>query len=54
MQGFDAKFTDFPNYIIGITKEIWEARGLHTLHRYYSPDIVVCAPRPRSSSATGR
>ncbi|AZL58235.1 nuclear transport factor 2 family protein [Tabrizicola piscis] len=44
MQGFDAKFRDFPDYIIGITKEIWEDRGLHTLHRYYSPDIVVRSP----------
>ncbi len=44
MQGFDARFRDFPDYILGITKEIWEDRGLHTLHRYYSPDIVVRSP----------
>lgn len=44
MQGFDPKFTDFPDYIIGITKEIWEDRGIHTLHHYYSPDIVVRSP----------
>ena len=24
MKGFDPKFRDFPDYIIGITKEIWE------------------------------
>ena len=41
MQGFDPKFKDFPDYIIGITKEIWEDRGIATLHRYYSDDIVV-------------
>lgn len=41
MQGFDPKFRDFPDYIIGITKEIWEDRGIATLHRYYAPDIIV-------------
>ncbi|QBK31127.1 nuclear transport factor 2 family protein [Roseitalea porphyridii] len=44
MKGFDAKFSDFPDYILGITKEIWEDRGIHTLHRYYAEDIVVRSP----------
>jgi predicted ester cyclase len=44
MKGFDPKFKDFPDYIIGITKEIWEDRGIATLHRYYSQDIVVRSP----------
>lgn len=44
MKGFDAKFRDLPDYIIGITKEIWEDRGIATLHRYYAPDIVVRSP----------
>ena len=44
MKGFDPKFRDFPDYIIGITKEIWEDRGIHTLHDYYAPDIVVRSP----------
>ena len=44
MKGFDPKFSDFPDYIIGITKEIWEDRGLATLHEYYAPDIVVRSP----------
>ncbi|SLN51663.1 SnoaL-like domain protein [Pseudoruegeria aquimaris] len=44
MKGFDPKFADFPDYIIGITKEIWEDRGIATLHRYYAPDIVVRSP----------
>ena len=50
MRGFDPKFTDFPDYIIGITKEIWEDRGISTLHHYYAPDIVVRSP---SSVVTG-
>ncbi|MBD0865552.1 MAG: nuclear transport factor 2 family protein [Rhodobacteraceae bacterium] len=44
MKGFDPKFRDFPDYIIGITKQIWEDRGIATLHNYYSPDIVVRSP----------
>ncbi|MCP4930859.1 MAG: nuclear transport factor 2 family protein, partial [Candidatus Marinimicrobia bacterium] len=44
MVGFDSKWQDFPDYILGITKEIWEDRGLSTLHNYYSPDIIVRTP----------
>jgi len=44
MTGFDPKFADFPDYIIGITREIWEDRGISTLQGYYAPDIVVRAP----------
>ena len=44
MKGFDPKFRDFPDYIIGITKEIWEDRGIATLHRYYAQEIVVRSP----------
>jgi len=42
--GFDPRWIDFPDYIIGITREIWEARNISTLHRYYSDDIVVRTP----------
>jgi len=44
MRGFSNKFADFPDYIIGITREIWEDRGIATLHEYYAPDIVVRSP----------
>lgn len=44
MQGFSNRFRDFPDYIIGITKEIWEDRGIATLHDYYAPEIVVRSP----------
>lgn len=44
MQGFDPKWKDFPDYIIGITKEIWEERGIATLDHYYAPDIPVRSP----------
>jgi hypothetical protein len=41
---YSEKFRDFPDYIIGITKEIWEDRGVATLNHYYAPDIVVRSP----------
>lgn len=44
MKGFSDRFVDFPDYIVGITKEIWEDRGLATLHGYYASDIVVRSP----------
>jgi len=44
MQGFDARWRDFPDYIIGITKEIWEDRGIATLDHYYAQDIPVRSP----------
>ena len=53
MKGFDAKFRDFPDYILGITKEIWEDRGIATLHRYYHPEIVVRMPGGVSTGNQG-
>lgn len=53
MKGFDPKFKDFPDYIIGITKEIWEDRGLATLHEYYAKDIVVRMPGSVSTGNQG-
>ena len=44
MKGFNPKFADFPDYILGITHEIWEERGVDTLHHYYTPDIIVRSP----------
>jgi hypothetical protein len=44
IKGFDPRWKDFPDYIVGITKEIWEDRGISTLHQYYAPDIVVRSP----------
>jgi hypothetical protein len=44
MKGFSNRWTDFPDYIIGITKEIWEDRGIGTLNHYYTPQVVVRSP----------
>ena len=32
MKDFDPMFIDFPDYIIGITKELWEDRRIAKLH----------------------
>jgi len=44
MKGFDARFRDFPDYILGITKQIWEGRDIASLHQYYAPKIIVRSP----------
>ena len=44
MKGFSNRWKDFPDYIIGITKEIWEDRGVGTLNHYYSANIPVRTP----------
>lgn len=44
MKGFDPSFVDPPDYIIGITREIWEDRRIDRLLDYYAPDIVVRSP----------
>ncbi len=44
MKGFSQRWKDFPDYILGITKEIWEDRGIATLDHYYAPDVIVRTP----------
>lgn len=44
MTGFSQRWRDFPDYIVGITREIWEERGIETLNRTYSTDIPVRTP----------
>ena len=46
MKGFDPRFRDLPDYILTITKEIWEDRGIAALRRYYGPDMIVRSPGP--------
>lgn len=41
MKNFDPKWRDFPHFIIGITKEIWEDRQISLLETCYHKDIVV-------------
>lgn len=44
MKGFDPRFRDVTDYILGITKEIWEDRGIAMLRDYYAPTMAVRSP----------
>lgn len=44
MKGFAPAFDDLPDFILKITKEIWEDRGIHSLEHRYAPNIPVRAP----------
>ena len=44
MKGFSQRWADFPDYILGITKDIWEDRGIATLEHFYAPDVIVRMP----------
>lgn len=53
MKGFSNRWKDLPDYILGITEEIWENRGLATLHHYYSADIPVRTPMGVATGNSG-
>ena len=42
--GFDARWRDVPDFINGITHEIWEGRNIHALRRYYGASMAVRSP----------
>ena len=44
LKGFDPKYKDLPDFILGVTREVWEGRGIGTLRASYAPDIVVRSP----------
>ena len=45
MRGFSNNWKDFPDYILGITKEIWEDRGIGPKIRdYYGKNVIVRMP----------
>jgi SnoaL-like domain len=44
MKGFDPRWKDLPDYILGITKEIWEDRNVHALRGYYEKNMAKRAP----------
>lgn len=44
LEGFDKRWKTFPDFIIGITKDIWEDRNIHHLRRLYADAIVVRSP----------
>lgn len=54
MKGFDDKFRTVPEYILGITREIWEDRGVGpALKRYYADDVLVRAANAMIAGNSG-
>lgn len=44
MKGFGERYATLPDFILGVTREIWEDRGVGPkLKRYYADDVVVRA-----------
>ena len=44
IKGFDAEFTDLPDYIRVITDRIWEGRRIEDINKYYSSTCAVETP----------
>lgn len=44
MKGFDPRYKDLPDYILGITYRIWEGREVDALRELYAPDLIVRSP----------
>lgn len=44
LKDFDPRYMDFPEFILGITRTIWEERHIESLRAYYAPDIIVRSP----------
>ncbi len=42
--GFDPRWRGEEDFILGITREIWEHRRIDSLTGYYAPDLVVRSP----------
>jgi hypothetical protein len=54
MKGFPVEYEGLPDFIIKITKQIWEDRGLTTLHENYARDITVRMPSGIDSTSGNR
>ncbi|MCY4445864.1 MAG: nuclear transport factor 2 family protein [Rhodobacteraceae bacterium] len=39
-----SQYASFPEFILGITFEIWEEKGINKIRRYYHDDVKVRAP----------
>ena len=44
MKGFDKKYKNFPDYILKITKQIWEGKDVDSIGEFYTDDIPVRSP----------
>ena len=44
MKGFDKKYKNFPDYILKITKQIWEGKNVDSIGEFYTDNIPVRSP----------
>ena len=44
MKGFNKKYKNFPDYILKITKQIWEGKDVDSIGEFYTKDIPVRSP----------
>jgi predicted ester cyclase len=44
MKGFNKKYKNFPDYILKITKQIWEGKDVDSIGEFYSKNIPVRSP----------
>ena len=44
MKGFNKKYKNFPDYILKITKQIWEGKDVDSIGEFYTDDIPVRSP----------
>ncbi|WP_300033961.1 nuclear transport factor 2 family protein [uncultured Roseobacter sp.] len=44
MKGFDAEYTDLPDYILKCTARIWEGRDIAALNWHYADSLIVRTP----------
>ena len=44
MKGFDDKYKDLPDYILKITKQIWESKDVESIADFYTDEIPVRSP----------
>jgi hypothetical protein len=42
--GFSPRWKDFPDYILGITRDIWEGRAVASLDGSYAADVIMRTP----------
>ena len=43
-EGFSERYADFPDYILKITRDIWEGRAIGSLRETYAEDILMRFP----------
>ena len=44
MKGFDSKYKNFPDFILKITKQIWEGKDVNSIAKFYTDKIPVRSP----------